>query len=71
MATLAQLQIRLEGLKAALSSGVLVVQHGDTRTEYRSIDEIRTAIGAIQEDIEQAGGKSIVRSFKLTSTKDL
>lgn len=71
MATLVQLQARLEALKVALATGVLIIQHGDTRTQYRTIDEIKTAIGAVQEDIAAAGGESVIRSFKLTSSKDL
>ncbi len=71
MASLALLQQRLEALKAALATGVLIIQHGDTRTQYRSIDEIKTAIGAVQEDIAAAGGESVIRTFKLTSSKEL
>lgn len=38
------IEARIESLKRALSSGVLMVKHGDTTTEYRSIADILTAI---------------------------
>lgn len=70
MATLDQLNARLESLYTALGSAQMV-QHGDLRVQNRSIAEIRTAIGAIEQQIAAAGGQAIVRSIKLTSSKDL
>jgi len=70
-ATLAQLNARLDSLKSALAGGVLSVQHGDSRVQYRSIAEIRQAIGEVEGDIAQLGGANVLRSIKLTSSKDL
>jgi hypothetical protein len=71
MPTLSQLTIRLESLKAALAQAALTVEHADTRVQYRSVEEIRTAIGIVQEEIEQQTGGGIIRSYKITSSKDL
>ncbi len=71
MATLSDLQARLESLKAALASGALMVQHGDKRTQLRSVEELKAAIAAVEEDIADAGGTRINRTFKFTSSKDL
>jgi hypothetical protein len=71
LATLAQLQARLDALKAALANGVTAVEHGDTRVQYRSIAEIRAAIGVVEQNIATAGGAGIIRSFKFTTSKGL
>jgi len=71
MATLAQLNLRLENLKAALAQAALTVEHADTRVQYRSVDEIRTAMGVVQKEIEAITGTGIVRSYKITMSKDL
>ncbi len=70
MPTLAQLNARRESLKAALASGSKSVQHGDTRVEYRSPEEILQALSDVELDIEEALGGGVIRSYKLTSSKD-
>lgn len=71
MPTLTQLLARRETLQAALASGAQTIQHGDTSTTYRSVDEIRTALASIENDIANMTNSGIVRSYKLTSSKDL
>lgn len=71
VATLDELNARLSTLKAALATGASLVQHGDKRVQYRSIAEIRAAIGAVEQDIALLGGAAVIRSYKLTSSKDL
>lgn len=71
MATLQQLLNRREQLQAALGSGAQTVQHGDTSVTYRSVDELRTALATIENDISNMLNQGIVRSYKLTSSKDL
>jgi type II secretory pathway component PulJ len=34
-----------------------MVEHGDTRVQYRSIAEIRRAIGVVEQDIATAGAR--------------
>ena len=69
--TLDQLNGWLDTLKAARATGVLSVQHGEKRVQYRSISEINAAIGAVEQEIATAGGNAVVRTFKLTSSKGL
>jgi hypothetical protein len=71
MATLAQLTTRLEALKAALAQAAQTVEHADTRVQYRSVDELRMAMGVVQKEIESITGQGVLRSYKLTSSKDL
>jgi len=71
MATLQQLYARRETLLAALASGAQTVQHADTSVTYRSVDQIRTALASIENDISNLTNSGIVRSYKLTSHKDL
>lgn len=70
-ATLTQLNARLDVLKTALGAGVLSVQHGDVRVQYRSVAELQSAISSIEGDIALVGGSVPLRSIKLTSSKDL
>lgn len=71
MATLAQLYARREQLLAALGSGAQTVQHGDTAVTYRSVNDIRTALATIENEIANITDSGIVRTYKLTSSKDL
>jgi hypothetical protein len=71
MATITQLQARLERLKKLQANGLRGLSHGDTRTEFRSLDEITRAIGLVEEQIAAAGGTQVPRTYKLTSSKDL
>jgi hypothetical protein len=67
MATTEQMEQWLESLYAARASGVQMVHHGDTSTSFRSMAEIDKAINAV----EQALGKTMVRSYRFVSDKDL
>jgi len=69
--SLAQLQTMQDAIDTAVGSGVLIVQHGDTRVEYRSILELRNARGAIEQQIMEYGGGAIVRTIPLRSSKGL
>lgn len=51
MATLVQLQARLEQLKAARDSGALTVRKGDDLVTYRSLTEIDEIIAALENQI--------------------
>lgn len=71
MASLSDLQTRLDRLRKMRASGVLSLSHGDTRTEFRTMDELTRAIGYVQDEIAAAGGAVQTRTFKVTSGKDL
>lgn len=51
MATLSDLQARLEQLKIARDSGALSVRKGDDSVTYRSLAEINATIAAIEAEI--------------------
>lgn len=51
MTTLAEKQIELDGLKAARSSGILTVRHGDQSITYRSLAEIEKSISVLEKEI--------------------
>lgn len=51
MATLSQLQARLEQLKAARDSGALSVRKGDDSVTYRTLAELNATIAALENDI--------------------
>jgi len=71
MATLQQLIARRESLQAAIASGAQTVQHADTSVTYRSVADLRQALSQVEGDIETLTNSGIVRSYKLTSSKDL
>jgi len=52
----AGLTARLVLLKKARDTGVLVVQHGDTRSEFRSYKEMEAIIAAIEGELAVAAG---------------
>jgi|RhiMethySRZTD1v2_1073278.scaffolds.fasta_scaffold2147711_1 hypothetical protein len=70
-ATLLQLQARLDGLKKALASGHKSVGYGARRVEYRSLDEIKAAIIAVEADIAAMSGTKVVRGFRFIADKAL
>ena len=62
---------QLGAIDTAIGNGVLSVEHNGVRVTYRSIAELRTARGAVEQQISVAGGNAVLRSIKLTSSKDL
>jgi len=71
MATLSELNARLEALKKALANGAKSVSYDNRMVQFRDIAEIKAAIAAVEQDIAAAGGTGIVRVFRFTSDKDL
>lgn len=56
MTELTDLQAQLVRLRKARSSGLRSVQHGDTRTEYKSDAEMAAAIAALEQQISGLEG---------------
>jgi chemotaxis response regulator CheB len=50
------LEARREALKKAIQSGVLRVQHGDTSTQYRSLEDMLKALAMIEAELADAAG---------------
>lgn len=51
------LESRLAALRKAHASGVLLVRHGDTQLQYRSLAEIEQAINSILKQIAALQGR--------------
>lgn len=51
MATLEELKATLVRIETAYNSGVLSVQHGETRTQYRSLEEMERIIAKLKAEI--------------------
>jgi hypothetical protein len=65
MATLSELLVMKASLLSALGSGALRVQHGDKSVQYRSVDELRTALGEIEGQIATAEGRKRRRQIRI------
>ena len=58
MADAATITTRLEALKKARDTGVLTIEHGGTRTTFRSLAEIEKIIAQAEKDLAAANGTS-------------
>lgn len=58
MADLATLQARLEAIQASRDAGVLMVRHGDTSTQFRSLAEMNQIISDLKRQIDKLSGTS-------------
>ena len=63
---LAAKQARLDGLLKARDSGVLMVRHGETSTQFRSLSEILQAIVTLQGEIDDLAGTTSTRRVRYT-----
>ncbi|TIL25596.1 MAG: hypothetical protein E5Y88_11595 [Mesorhizobium sp.] len=66
MATLAELQARLEALRKARATGVRSVRHGETATEFRPDAEIASAIADLERQITALEGRPRVRRIYIS-----
>jgi hypothetical protein len=48
-------QLQIDALKAAISTGVLTVKHGETLTTYRSLDEMKQLLAMMETDVATGG----------------
>ncbi len=53
---LAYWQARVELLEQAVTSGTLIVRHGDTQLTYRSLDELLKALSIAQGKVKSLDG---------------
>lgn len=58
MATVSELQTRLDALRAARDNGVLTVREGEKTVTYRSLAEIEQIIGTLQADVDRLNNKT-------------
>ena len=59
----------LDALKRALATGERRVSFGDKTIEYRSVEELQTAIRTVETEIARNSGKSLVRQLRVTTRK--
>ena len=57
-------QADVDALKKAIAEGVRVVQRGDRRVEYRSLDEMRQVLAMVQGEVSPP--TKPVRAFRVS-----
>jgi hypothetical protein len=71
MATVAELEARLEALKAQRDSTVARVSYDGRSVEYRGTAEITRAIADLERELQAAQGTSPVRQIRIYTSKGL
>jgi hypothetical protein len=71
MATVAELEARLEALKAQRDSAVARVSYDGRTVEYRGTAEIARAIADLERELQAAQGTSPVRQIRIYTSKGL
>jgi hypothetical protein len=71
MATVAELEARLEALKAQRDSAVARVSYDGRTVEYRGTAEIARAIADLERELQVTQGTSPVRQIRVYTSKGL
>jgi hypothetical protein len=71
MATVVELEARLEALKAQRDSPVARVSYDGRMVEYRGTAEIARAIADLERELQTAQGASPVRQIRIYTSKGL
>jgi hypothetical protein len=71
MATVTDLEARLEALKAQRDSAVARVSYDGRSVEYRGTAEIARAIADLERQLQTLQGKAPVRQIRLYTSKGL
>jgi hypothetical protein len=71
MATVAELEARLEALRAQRDSAVARVSYDGRSVEYRGTAEIARAIADLERELRAAQGTSSVRQIRVYTSKGL
>ena len=71
MATIPELQARLEALKAQRDSAVARVSYDGRSVEYRGTAEIGRAIAELERELQALQGKAPVRQIRVYTSKGL
>jgi hypothetical protein len=56
--TEAQLQARIDAIRSARDTGALIVRHGDTQTQFRSLIEMNQIIADLEGQLSTLQGKT-------------
>ena len=71
MATVAELEARLEALKAQRDSAVARVSYDGRSVEYRGTAELARAIADLERELAALQGKSPLRQIRVYTSKGL
>ena len=71
MATVPELEARLETLKAQRDSAVARVSYDGRSVEYRGTAEISSAIAELERELQALQGTSPVRQIRIYTSKGL
>jgi hypothetical protein len=71
MATVAELEARLEALRAQRDSAVARVSYDGRSVEYRGTAEITRAIAELERELQALQGKAPVRQIRVYTSKGL
>jgi hypothetical protein len=71
MATVAELEARLEALQAQRDSAVARVSYDGRSVEYRGTAEIARAIADLERELAALQGKSPLRQIRVYTSKGL
>jgi hypothetical protein len=71
MATVADLEARLEALKAQRDSAVARVSYDGRTVEYRGTAEINAAIADLERELQALQGTAPVRQLRIFTSKGL
>jgi hypothetical protein len=71
MATIPELQARLEALKSQRDSAVARVTYEGRSVEYRGTAEIVRAIAELERELQALQGKAPVRQIRIYTSKGL
>jgi hypothetical protein len=69
MATVAELEARLEALKAQRDSAVARVSYDGRTVEYRGTGEINSAIADLERELQALQGTTPVRQIRVYTSK--
>jgi chemotaxis response regulator CheB len=58
MATAAQIQARIDSLEKAIAAGVLIVQHGTSRVQYQSLNDMLRALARLEAQLAEANDET-------------
>lgn len=63
-----QIRARIAQLQAAMSSGVMTIQHGDTRTTFQSYAHLRAALRDLEAMLAESEGRRRRRGYYVTQS---
>lgn len=60
-----------DALRAAIASGVLLLHYDNKRVQYRTMDELKSALNEVEQALARDSGEIPTRRVKIYADKDL